>query len=144
MVTDGETDDHVVYIMSSDYINAYDNFIKNVKTPENDTDAANKKYVDDISATISSTLETTVNTVSMDISAAFEAADEALDTKLSNKITVDGICVDTLPIEHINNEDFYKLVADDKVQASVMYIVSGDYVNAYDMNIKNVHDPVAD
>ena len=59
MVADGETDDNVVYVVSSDYVNAYDNLVKNVKTPENDTDAANKKYVDDTVKTAAETIKST-------------------------------------------------------------------------------------
>jgi len=49
-----------------------------------------------------------------------------------------------LSVTHINNEDFYKLVADGELAANVMYIVSGDYVNAYDRQIKYVLDPKDD
>ena len=125
-------DDKVVYILSSNYLNAYDQFVKNVKTPEDETDAANKKYVDGISN---------------EISIAFADADKELDDKIatkSNKISVDGAEIDALSITHINNEDFYKLVADGDLKSNVMYIVSGDYVNAYDRQIKYVLDPKDD
>ena len=47
MVKAGTLDKDTLYVVSSDTFSAYGEKIVNVATPADDTDAANKKYVDD-------------------------------------------------------------------------------------------------
>jgi len=55
----GPIDENTIYIVSSDNINAYGERITQVATPKDETDAANKKYVDDTVATATTTLKST-------------------------------------------------------------------------------------
>lgn len=59
LVAAGSIDENTVYIVSSDYLNAYDQRVQNVATPEDDKDAANKKYVDDAVTTATTTIKST-------------------------------------------------------------------------------------
>ena len=46
LVADGEVDQRAVYILSSDFINAYGQQIKNLSAPSDNDDATTKEYVD--------------------------------------------------------------------------------------------------
>ena len=46
LVNEGKCQDNVIYVVSSDYINAYDSQVKNVAAPTDPTDAVTKEYVD--------------------------------------------------------------------------------------------------
>jgi len=63
LVAKHTVDQKVVYIISSDYLNAYDKQIKNVASPISSTDAANKLYVD---SQVSSKVDHVLSSVSLD------------------------------------------------------------------------------
>ena len=46
LVANEQTREDVLYVISSDTLNAYDSRVENVASPSVDTDAANKQYVD--------------------------------------------------------------------------------------------------
>ena len=47
LVNEGKCQDNVIYVVSSDYINAYNGQVKNIAAPTDLDDAATKKYVDE-------------------------------------------------------------------------------------------------
>ena len=52
-----------------------------------------------------------------------------MSSSINNKLFIDNLSAESLSIIHIGSDEFY------------MYIVSGDHVNAYDQQIKNVAEP---
>ena len=162
-----------LYVVSGDYINAYDQQIKNLKAPTDNSDATTKQYVDIISnalsneistnvntltetlSTISSnlcneilTLSTEVSTISTNLSNALtsEIADRKtndanISTKVDNKLFIDGVSAEALSTYHISQEEYYKKVIDGKILSNELYIVSSDYTNMYDEQIKNLAEP---
>ena len=46
LVVDGMCESNVIYVVSSDYINAYGHQMKNLASPTDLSDAATKEYVD--------------------------------------------------------------------------------------------------
>ena len=47
LVNEGRCQDNVIYVVSSDYINAYSGQVKNLATPTDPDDATTKQYVDE-------------------------------------------------------------------------------------------------
>ena len=75
------------------------------------------------------------------ISAQLTADDAYLSTAIDNKIYVDGTPTESLSAIHISRDDFYAKVVAGEVLSNELYIVSGDYVNAYGQKIRNVAEP---
>lgn len=67
--------------------------------------------------------------------------DEYLSTSIDEKIYIDGVQAKTLSAIHISQDDFYQKVATSSILSNELYIVSSDYINAYDAQIKNVAEP---
>lgn len=58
LVNEGRCQDNVIYVVSSDFINAYGNQVKNVASPTDLDDAATKQYVDEQIAYVLSSCST--------------------------------------------------------------------------------------
>jgi len=56
-----------VFIISSDFIDAFGEQMKNLSGPTDESDAATKKYVDDISASLSSTVSSIADNINQSI-----------------------------------------------------------------------------
>lgn len=60
----------------------------------------------------------------------------------ARKYKVPGLSVDNTPANvnmvHISQDDYEQLVFNDNALSNTLYVVSGDYINAYDQQIKNV------
>lgn len=73
-------------------------------------------------------------------------ASEQLSTAIDNKVKVgtygSELSSSDLSVVKIADEDYYKLVAEDKADPNVVYIVSADYVNGHDQRVINVGDAV--
>lgn len=65
MVKSGTLDNSTLYIVSSDTFSAYDEKIVNVAAPTEETDAANKKYVDDEVKKISDLADTGISAITL-------------------------------------------------------------------------------
>ena len=78
LVVDGKCESNVIYVVSSDYVNAYGQQIKNLAAPTELNDAATKEYVD---AQISS-----VNGITRDEAA--QIAKEVFKSSLSSILNV--------------------------------------------------------
>jgi len=66
--------------------------------------------------------------LSSDLSNAIVSA----NTKIDKKIYIDGVSAETLCAEHIDADTFHQKVVDGELLPNVMYVVSSDYINAYD------------
>ena len=168
-VIDGSVLSNELYILSGEYVNIYNQKIKFVDAPVDSTDAATKGYVDDAISKLSTDLSTDISALSDGISADVKqlstdvstisaglTADvkylstevSAVSTLLSNdiscKIGADGRYLSTLSILHIDDDDYYDLVKNYHVNPDTLYIVSGDYNNAYDLQVKYVAEPTDD
>ena len=75
------------------------------------------------------------------ISSQLTANDEYLSTSIDEKIYIDGVQAKTLSAIHISQDDFYQKVATSSILSNELYIVSSDYINAYDAQIRNVAEP---
>lgn len=58
LVNEGKCQDNVIYVVSSDCINAYGDQVKNLAAPTDPSDAATKQYVDDQIAQVLSSCST--------------------------------------------------------------------------------------
>ena len=65
-----------------------------------------------------------------------EVAD--LSSKILNKVKVNGESVDTLNVAHIDAADYHAMVKAGTVDANTVYVVSSEYLNAFNEQIKNV------
>lgn len=76
------------------------------------------------------------------VAPAQESADKAKETS-DKKIFINELSAESLSIQHIAAEDYYKLVANSPEQllSNKMYIVSSDFVNAYGRRVQNVAEP---
>lgn len=58
-----------------------------------------------------------------------------LDVEVAKKSEVPGLSVDNTPadvnIVHISQKDYEQLVIDGNALSNTLYVVSGDYINAY-------------
>lgn len=53
-------------------------------------------------------------------------------------IQIDGNPTSSLGFEHISQEDYHKKVVDNEILSNMVYVVSSDYLNMYDEQIKNL------
>ena len=69
--------------------------------------------------------------------------DSVLSIAIDRKIFVDGLSVESLCAIHISQNDFYQKVALslDTIKDNELYIVSGNYINAYGQQMKNLSAP---
>ena len=148
LVTSDKIDDSTLYIVSSDVLNLYGEKIINVATPENDSDAATKKYVDDLSVNLKNDIKIPTKTSELTNDSDFTTTTELNKVKtatndLSNElktkssITIDGVKSD-LSVVHISKDDYHELVINEDIDNSTLYIVSSDNLNAYGEKITNV------
>lgn len=68
---------------------------------------------------------------------ASEAEAEALRTQLEQKLSVDNTPANVNMV-HISQEDYEQYVFDGSALSNTLYVVSGDYINAYGETIQNV------
>ena len=169
-VIDGDVLSNELYILSGEYVNVYNRKIKYVDTPVDSSDATTKGYVDDAISKLSTELSTQISALSNNISADVKRLSTELSTQISAlsnnisadlkclstevidvstllsndiscKIGADGRYLSTLSILHIDDDDYYDLVKNNHVNSDTLYIVSGDYNNAYDLQVKYVAAP---
>lgn len=88
---------------------------------------------------ISSKVEAIISDVSVlsnDVSALSDTID-ILSDAINSKISVDGVPANVNML-HISQEDYAQLVATSAVLSNTLYIVSGEYIDAYGQQIKNL------
>lgn len=58
----------------------------------------------------------------------------------TSNVYVDGVKAD-LSVCHMSDVDYHKLVAEDRCEDNVIYVVSSDCINAYGEQVKNLAAP---
>lgn len=153
LVDSDATQSNTLYVVESDFINAYGQQIKNLSAPTLLSDATNKEYVDDISSQLCSCIS--------GFSKMFSSFDGRLSSEISTKIfigTKTSSYVDAsgyihlcsvsgnysnLSVLKVQESDYHKLVADGQVDQSVLYVVETSAINAYGSRIVNLDDPIS-
>lgn len=154
LVSTNKINDSTLYIVSSDVLNLYGEKIINVSTPENDTDAANKKYVDDLSVNLKNDIKIPTKTSELTNDSDFTTATElnkvkTATTNLSNElktkssVVIDGIKTD-LSVVHISKDEYHELVVNENIDNSTLYIISSENINAYGERITNLADGISE
>ena len=134
---EGEISDNVLYVLSGEFINAYETQIKNIADPTDSSDATNKKYVDMISGSIRSKVLTELDSLSTDLSNAIDNK-IFIEDKISNLISGNS----DLSIIKITKDEYELSVAGECALCdNVMYVVESDYIDAYGQQIKNISGP---
>lgn len=101
---------NVLYVVSSDYINAYGQRIENLAEPELSTDAATKGYVDSISSSLNSQIQQLGDDLSSEI--------RTLSTNLSTSISSLTSQME-LALSALNKDPLSSLNADSKISAVI-------------------------
>ena len=71
----------------------------------------------------------------------YDSKINSLSTAIDQKIYIDSISSQSLSAIHISQEDFYQKVIASAILSNELYVVSSNYINAYDTQIKNVAKP---
>ena len=143
-VKDGQISSNVLYVVSSNYINAYGQQLKNLAAPTELSDATTKEYVDSISSSLNAQIQKLSDDLSSEISSLEDnvlSNDAYLSTAIDNKIFIDGISAESLCAVHIGQQEYYNLVSSNLVSSNVLYVVSSENINAYGQRIENLAEP---
>ena len=143
-VKDGQISSNVLYVVSSNYINAYGQQLKNLAAPTELSDATTKEYVDSISSSLNAQIQKLSDDLSSEISSLEDnvlSNDAYLSTAIDNKIFIDGISAESLCAVHIGQQEYYNLVSSNLVPSNVLYVVSSENINAYGQRIENLAEP---
>lgn len=124
MLVDGKlssTLSNAIFIVSSDYIDAFGEQVKNLCGPTDDSDAATKLYVDIVDNELSS----------------------AISSKIWIEDRVDPESINgpaDLSIMKLDNDDFNEYVAlsSDRMSSDVLYIVESEFIEAYGQVLSNL------
>jgi hypothetical protein len=134
LVVNDNIDKNTLYILSSDNLNLYNEQIKNLGEPTDDTDATNKKYVDNLSVEIIERIN--------DIKIPENISELSNDVGFS-KITIDNKNSENLNIVHISQDKYHELVVNENIDNTSLYIVSSDSLNVYNERITNLADGIS-
>ena len=148
---------NVLYMLQSNYVDAYGQQLKNLATPTELSDATPKKYVDDNVAVASQALSDyideqvaiasedfsnyvndTVNVVSTDINDDLASISAVVD----QKINIDGLSADQLRLQHVDLNDYITMLSNDLILSNQLYVISSDFIDAYGQQVKNVAKPI--
>ena len=152
LVVNNNVDKNVLYIVSSDYLNAYGQQVQNVADAIKETDGVNLKQVNDLIKVETDRAIDSENELDNKIAEVDSKLDDfalktditEIENDLSNKIKVDGNNIDALNIQKISRDDYHNLVLDEAVDNNTLYIISSDNLNAYGQQIKNVAEGIED
>ena len=148
LISSNKIDDTTLYIVSSDYFDNFGETIKNIADPIDETDAVNKRYVDELSVNLKKDIKIPTKTSELTNDSDFTTNAELNKVKnitnnLSNEletkstVSIDGVKSD-LSVVHIAKDDYHDLVVKQNIDSSTLYIVSSDNLNAYGEKITNV------
>lgn len=131
---------NVVYVVSSDYLNMYDEQIKNLAPGTDPKDAINVSQLSSASKELSDAMASGFK----NLSSTMTCADAFLSNAISTKIYVGGISglstVDSLSIQQVSHDYYHDLVLNGEANPKTVYIVSSDTLNMYDEKIINLKD----
>ena len=150
LISSNKIDDNTLYIVSSDYFDNFGEVIKNIADPIDETDAVNKRYVDELSVNLKNDIKIPTKTSELINDSDFTTNVELNKVKniannLSNEletkstVSIDGVKSD-LSVVHIAKDDYHDLVVNGKIDGNRLYIVSSDAINAYGEKITNLAD----
>lgn len=71
----------------------------------------------------------------------YENGISTVNNAINSKIIIDGISATSLSIVHISQDEYYQKVFTSSIISNELYIVSGEYINAYGAQIRNVAEP---
>ena len=149
-----------MYIVSSDYVETYGQQIKNVAPATDLSDAVNLEQLTEVSSIVNdkfadysltshthsnyvlSSIKVAGQTLTADVTAA--TISNAIGLNDYSKVTLvsnDVAYSKDLSVIKITDEEYYKLVDDEQINPSVLYVVDDEYLNAYYQTIKNVASP---
>ena len=146
LVSSKATLSNALYIVESDFVNAYGQQIKNLSAPELSSDAATKGYVDSSIVNVN----TSISDVSSDLLERMSQISGDLGEIISSKIYIedrigkDGELVSgysDLSIIKLSSNEYQDLVDSDATLSNALYVVESDFVNAYGQQIKNLANP---
>lgn len=106
-----------IYVINDSQLDAFEQTIINVAEPETSSDAATKNYVD-----------TEISTFKENNGVFVISGDELLSRQLS--------------VIKLSEDEYQAGVFDENLSSSILYIVDTKELNAYNMPIKNVADPI--
>lgn len=141
LILSNKIDDNTLYIVSSKYFDNFGEMIKNIADPIDETDAVNKRYVDELSVNLKNDIKIPTKTSELTNDSDFTTTTElnkvkTTTTDLSNElktkstITIDGVKSD-LSVVHISKDEYHELVINEDIDNSTLYIVSTDVLNMY-------------
>jgi hypothetical protein len=149
LVVNNNINSETLYIVSSDNIDAYGERVTNIANPIESTDATNVEYVNNQFKNLSVSYDNKRIILSQNDEKISEVEINDINTlinvdkKLSNEINMKSSFfiddeVSDLKKVYITRDEYYDLVANDQTEASVLYIISSDTLNAYNEKITNV------
>jgi hypothetical protein len=127
LVKDNNVLSNIIYVVSSDEMNMYNERIINVADAISSNDAVN---LNQLCSAISS----------IDIPEIPKNISEFENDSQYAKISVDGNSTTEFIVEHISQDDYHDLVVNGKIDSNRLYIVSSDAINAYGEKITNLAD----
>ena len=146
LVDSDKTSPSVLYVVESDFINAYGQQIKNLSAPELSSDAATKGYVDSSIVNVNNS----ISDVSSDLLEKMSEISGDLGEEISSKIYIedhigeDGQLVSSysdLSIIKLSSNEYQDLVESNATLSNALYVVESDFINAYGQQIKNLANP---
>ena len=60
---------------------------------------------------------------------------------INEKLFIDAVSAESLSIIHTDQDTFYEKVKNNEILSNEVYVVSSEFINAYDEQIKNVAEP---
>ena len=112
-----EIDQNQIYVITDSTIDAANDKIINVADPVDETDASNKRYVDQ---------------------QALSVLQEAL--KNGSSIYINGVKSD-LSIRNFTEDEYHALTSEERAISNMLYVVEYENLNLYGEKITNVADP---
>lgn len=138
---------NVLYIVSSDYIDAYEQRIENVVMSNDNipSEATNKHYVDSISSNLANNINQLSTTLSNDyaLTSTLSGISAELSNSISSKIHYDNLITNesadiNLSIVKLSPEQFEQQVLNNQLNDHTLYVLSANHLDAFGKTIKNI------
>lgn len=152
LVANNACNPKTIYVVSSDYIDAYGQKIQNLKDATDDADAVNLKQLsntvsdtsDTLTGIINSTSATLTTKLTGTVSSVSSFLDEKIDSRIEIEDSVSGLINgnSNLKVVKLKSSEYESIVlsAQPSAIASTLYVVEYDNVNAYGAKVVHVGD----